>query len=217
MINNMQLNKHKTKKPRATYQDVLDAPQHVVAEIIEGKLYTHRRPANPHTFAGSRLGATLMQPFDFGDGPGSWLIVNEPELHLGDDIVVPDIAGWRRVRMPVYPPGAYITLAPDWVCEVLSPSTRKLDLGQKKNIYAREGVAYHWFVDPDERSLEALVLRGRKWVQIDKLYDDASVSLPPFEEFSFNLGNLWLPHTIHKGVPNLPTQESTGETVGISK
>ena len=73
-----------------------------------------------------------MQPFDFGDGPGGWLIVNEPELHLSDDVVVPDIAGWRRLRMPVYPPGAYVTLAPDWVCEVLSPSTRKFDLGQKR-------------------------------------------------------------------------------------
>ena len=217
MINKLQLNKHKPKKPRATYQDILDAPPHVVAEIIEGTLYTHPRPANPHTFAGSRLVGSLMLPFDFADGPGGWWIVKEPELHLSDDMVVPDIVGWRCARMPAFPTGAYITLAPDWVCEVLSPSTRKLDLGQKKNIYAREGVAYHWFVDPDERSLEALVLRGRKWVQIDKLYDDASVSLPPFEEFSFNLGNLWLPHAIQKGVPNLPTLETSGETVGITK
>ena len=217
MIKKLQYNKYKSKKHRATYQDILDAPPHVVAEIIEGTLYTHPRPANPHTFAGSRLVGTLMLPFDFGDGPGGWWIVKEPELHLSDDVVVPDIVGWRCARMPAFPTGAYITLAPDWVCEVFSPSTRNIDLGQKKNIYALEGVAYHWFVDPDERSLEALVLRGKIWVQIDKLYDDASVSLPPFEEFSFNLGVLWLPHTVHKGVPNLPTQESTGEAAGITK
>ena len=95
MINKLQFNKHKPKKPRATYQDILDAPPHVVAEIIEGTLYTHPRPANPHTFAGSRLVGTLMLPFDFGDGPGGWWIVKEPELHLSDDVVVPDIVGWR--------------------------------------------------------------------------------------------------------------------------
>ncbi len=130
--------------PRATYQDVLDAPPHMVAEIVDGKLYTHPRPAIPHAMASSRLGYFIGPPFEFGSGgPGGWWIIDEPELHLGDDIVVPDIAGWRRERVPVMPSGAFCTLAPDWVCEVLSPSTRKLDLGGKRAIYAREGVADH--------------------------------------------------------------------------
>ena len=132
---------------------------------------------------------TISTPFDYGrGGPGGWWIVYEPQIHLGEDIVVPDTAGWRRERMPVYPDTAYTTLAPDWVCEVLSPSTRKLDLGGKSAVYARAGVGYLWFVDPIARSLEANVLRGGKWVEIATLYDDATVSLPPFEAISFNLG-----------------------------
>ena len=115
--------------------------------------------------------------------------------------MVPDIAGWRRERVPVFPSGAYCTLAPDWVCEVLSPSTRKLDLGGKRAVYARERVSYLWLADPIVQSLEAFELRGTQWVLIDTLFDDAPVSLPPFEAISFNLGNLWLPHAVHKELP----------------
>ena len=154
------------------------------------------------------LGSIFSHSFDHGrGGPGGWWIVYEPQLHLGADIVVPDIAGWRRERMPVYPDTAYFTLAPDWVCEVLSPSTRKLDLGGKSAVYARAGVRYIWFVDPIARSLEANVLRGGKWVESAMLYDDATVSLPPFEAISFNLGDLWLPPTVHKAVPGESTVE----------
>ena len=102
------------------------------------------------------LGVVLVIHFHFGDGgPGGWWIIDEPELHLSEDIVVPDIAGWRRVRMPEIPTTAYFTLVPDWVCEVLSPSTRKFDLGGKRAVYAREGVRHLWLVDPDDRSLAA--------------------------------------------------------------
>ncbi len=189
--------------PRATYQDVLDAPLHMVAEVVDGKLYTHPRPAPRHAVASSRLGTRINHLFDLGEGgPGGWWILIEPELHLGEDIVVPDIAGWRRERMPELPREAYFTLAPDWVCEVLSPSTRKLDLGGKQAVYAREGVAYLWFVDPDARSLEAFELSGKKWQLIDTLFDDAPVSLPPFDAISFSLGDLWPTHTVHKGTPN---------------
>ncbi len=188
--------------PRATYQDVLNAPPHVVAEIIDGTLYTHPRPKPIHAVAKSRLGMKIGPPFDLGDrGPGGWWILNEPELHLNQDIVVPDLAGWRRERMRELPNEAYFTLVPDWVCEVLSPSTRKLDLGAKRAIYAREGVKFIWFVDPIERSLEAFQLLGAKWVLIDKLFDDASVSLPPFEAVCFDLDSLWPPQTVHKELP----------------
>ena len=197
-----------TDSRRATYQDVLDAPPDKVAEVVDGTLYIFDRPAFLHTLAGSVLGNAIGPPFHHGrGGPGGWWILDEPQLHLGEDIVVPDMAGWRRERMPVYPDTAYTTLAPDWVCEVLSPSTRKLDLGGKSAVYARAGVGYLWFVDPIARSLEAKVLRGGKWVAIATLHDDATVSLTPFEAISFSLSDLWPPPTIHKAVPGELTDE----------
>ncbi len=193
---------------QATYQDVLDAPPHMVAEIVDGTLYMNPRPAMPHTKASSELFGTIFPPFRRGQGgPGGWWIFYEPELHLGKHIVVPDIAGWRRERMPEPPTGAYCTLAPDWVCEVLSPSTRKLDLGDKKAVYARAGVGYLWFVDPDERSLEAFVLRNNDWVLIDKLLDHAIVSLPPFDAISFDLSELWSPNVLHRSIPESTSAE----------
>ena len=148
------------RRGRATYQDVLDAPAHQVAEIIDGLLHTHPRPAPPHTLASSALGNDLGNPFQFGrGGPGGWWILDEPELHLGEDILVPDLAGWRRERMPEQPDTPYFTLAPDWACEVLSASTRRLDLQGKRPVYARGGVAYRWLVDPTDRTLEAFELR----------------------------------------------------------
>ncbi len=176
----------------ATYQDVLDAPPHKVAEVINGALYTHPRPAARHTWASSRLGGSLDNPFNSGNGgPGGWWIIDEPELHLGGDILVPDLAGWRRERMPVYPDTAFFDIAPDWVCEVLSPSTRRLDLTDKRDVYARERVAHLWFVDPDARTLEAFQLKDTHWVLIASLAGDAPVSLPPFDAISFSLSVLW--------------------------
>ena len=177
---------------RATYQDVLDAPPDMVAEVVGGTLRTQPRPAALHARASSGLGAKIGGPFDYDrDGPGGWWIIDEPELHLGDDILVPDLAGWRRERMPEYPDMAYFTLAPDWVCEVISPSTRALDQGEKRTIYAREEVDNLWFVDPDIRTLEVFELSGGQWVLVDTLTGDAPVSLPPFEQISFSLGDLW--------------------------
>ena len=177
---------------RATYQDVLDAPPHRVAEIVDGVLYTSPRPAMPHALATSSLGNDLSNPFQFGrGGPGGWWIIFEPELHFGEDILVPDLAGWRRERMADFPDGAYSTLAPDWVCEVLSPSTRRLDLLGKRPIYAREGVAHMWVVDPKDRTLEAFELRDEQWVLIATAKDDDPVRIRPFEAVTFSLGDLW--------------------------
>ncbi len=203
---------------RATYQDVLDAPPYKVAEVVDGTLYIFDRPAFLHAIASSALGRYIGTPFNDGrGGPGGWWIVDEPQIHLGEDIVVPDIAGWRRERMPVPPDVAYVTLAPDWVCEVLSPSTRKFDLGGKSAVYARAGVGYIWFVDPIARSLEARVLRSGKWVEIATLYDDATVSLPPFEAISFSLGDLWPPPTVHKAVPGESTDKPEPAPIPASR
>ena len=178
---------------RATYQDVLDAPAHRVAEIVDGILYTHPRPAESHALAGSSLVSDLSNPFQFGreGGPGGWWILYEPELHLGDDVLVPDLAGWRRERMPDFPDTAYFTLAPDWVCEVLSPSTRKLDLHGKRPVHAREAVPYLWLVDPADHTLEAFALREGQWVLIGSAKDDDPVCIPPFDAITFSLADLW--------------------------
>ena len=179
-------------RPRATYQDVLDAPAHRVAEIVDGTLYTQPRPAMPHARASSSLGVKIGGPFDYdAGGPGGWWIIDEPELHLDEDILVPDLAGWRRERMPDYPDAAYVTLAPGWVCEVLSPSTRKLDLHGKRPIYAREGVEHLWLVDPADRTLEALELREGHWVLTATAKDADPVCIRPFDAVTFSLGDLW--------------------------
>ena len=179
---------------RATYQDVLDAPAHRVAEIVDGTLHTHSRPAMPHARASSVLGVELGGPFDCRTadrGPGGWWIIDGPELHPGEDILVPDLAGWRRERMPDYPETAYVTLAPDWVCEVLSASTRRLDLHGKRPIYAREGVAYLWLVNPADRALEAFELRDGQWALIASARDDDPICIRPFDAITFSLGDLW--------------------------
>ena len=177
---------------RATYQDVLDAPAQRVAEIVEGVLHTHPRPAMPHALASSVLGRRIGNPYhDKIGGPGGWWIIDEPELHLGEDILVPDLAGWRRERMPDYPETPYVTLAPDWVYEVLSVSTRQLDLHGKRPVYAREGVAHLWLVDPADRTLEALELRDGQWVLIASAKDDDPICVRPFDAVTFSLGDLW--------------------------
>ena len=177
---------------RATYQDVLDAPAHLIAEIIDGTLHTHPRPAVPPTRASSVLGRKIGTPYDDDTtGPDGWWILDEPELHLGDDIHVPDLAGWRRQRMPELPDAAYVTLAPDWVCETLSVETRELDLEAKLPVYAREGVAHLWLVDPADRTLEAFELRDAEWVLVARAKDDEPVSIRPFDAVTFSLGELW--------------------------
>ena len=177
---------------RATYQDVLDAPAHQIAEIVDGTLYTHPRPAPPHAVATSNLEIELGAPFGKGrGGPGGWWLIFEPELHVGADILVPDLAGWRRERMPDLPDTAYFTLAPDWVCEVLSASTRRLDLHGKRRVYAREGVAHLWLVDPTDRTLEAFELREGEWVLIGTAKDEEPVGIRPFDAITFSLGDLW--------------------------
>jgi Uma2 family endonuclease len=149
----------------ATYEDLLAVPDHLIAEILDGELYTTPRPAPRHAAASSGIGGLVWGPFDRGHGgPGGWRILFEPELHLHSEIVVPDLAGWRRERLPRLPDTAYFTLAPDWACEVISPSTAALDRVKKLNTYAREGVSHVWLVDPIARTLEALRLESGRWV-----------------------------------------------------
>ena len=150
----------KPLKKGATYADLYDVPDNFVAEMFDGDLYATPRPAVPHAHAASVLGFELGGPFHRGrNGPGGWVILDEPELHFGNDVLVPDLAGWRRERMSEVPPDAYVTLAPDWVCEVLSASTETLDRGKKLRVYARERIAHAWLVDPLRQTLEVLCSR----------------------------------------------------------
>jgi len=179
-------------KPRATYKDLLEAPEHVVAEVLFGVLYTFPRPAPKHARATSRLASKLGTSFDDGEGgPGGWVILEEPELHLDEDILVPDLAGWRRSRMKKLPEEAYFTLAPDWICEVLSSSTQAIDRSDKMTIYAREGVKHAWLVDPQSKTLEIYKLRAKAWVRVKVFRDDARVKAEPFAAITLDLKRLW--------------------------
>ena len=183
------------KRP-ATYEDLFDLPENVVGEIIHGVLHTHPRPAPRHARAYSALGGSIGTPFDWGsDGPGGWWILDEPELHLGENILVPDLAGWRRERMPALPETAWFELAPDWVCEILSPSTARLDRAVKMPLYARENIDHLWLVDPDLQTLEVYALDrdhgDPRWLLLATLEGDAPVRQPPFEAVEFGLGSLW--------------------------
>jgi len=179
-------------RSRATYDDLLAVPSNQVAELIDGLLHTHPRPAARHTNAASVLGEELGPPFRRGrGGPGGWVILDEPELHLGADILVPDLAGWRRARMPEIPDVPFFTLPPDWVCEVLSPSTEAIDRSEKLPIYARQGVAHAWLVDPIAKTLEVLRLDGNAHRVIATWRESARVRAEPFDAIELDLSLLW--------------------------
>ena len=179
-------------KKLATYADLEAVPPNLVAEIIYGSLETHPRPATRHAAAASQLGYELIGPFGRGrGGPGGWHFLDEPELHLGRNVVVPDIAGWRRERLPKIPDSAFMTLAPDWICEVLSPGTSKLDRGPKRQIYADATVSHLWLVDPQARVLESFQLADRKWLLVGVATGSDEVRLPPFEAISFSLDDIF--------------------------
>ena len=176
----------------ATYQDLLEVPEHLVAEIINGRLVTHPRPAPRHARASSSLGGELVSPFDRGrGGPGGWWILDEPELHPGSEVLVPDLAGWRRERMPSLPETAWFELAPDWICEVLSPHTARSDRVEKPPIYAKNGVTHAWLVDPDIRTLEVFENRAGQWLLLGAFENDDRVRIAPFDAVEIELAVLW--------------------------
>ena len=176
----------------ATYADIEALPANMVGQILYGALHAHPRPAPRHARAASRLGIAVGGPFDFdAGGPGGWVILFEPELHLGEHIVVPDIAGWRREWMPALPETPYFGTAPDWVCEVLSPSTVQIDRTDKLAIYAEFQVGHCWYVDPDARTLEVFALDGASWRLAATFKNADPVTAPPFEVHTFALDVLW--------------------------
>jgi Uma2 family endonuclease len=176
----------------ASYADLEALPDHVNGEIIAGDLVVSPRPALRHARASSRLGARLGGPFDLGDnGPGGWQILFEPELHLGDDVVIPDLGGWRVERLPEVPDEPWLSLAPDWVCEVASPSTAAIDRGPKREIYAREGVTHLWIVEPHAKTLEILRLADGVYFVAAVYSGDDVIHPEPFDALPFELAVLW--------------------------
>ena len=176
----------------ATYADIEALPPNIVGEILFGELVTHPRPSPRHAAASYSLSGELAGPFQKGrGGPGGWVFFNEPELHFGPHVVVPDLAGWRRERLRSYPETAYFELAPDWVCEVLSGSTERRDRTSKRRIYAEAGVGYLWLIDPRFQLLEAFVHTDGHWLLIGTWSSNDKVSVPPFDAISISLADLW--------------------------
>lgn len=176
----------------ATYEDLMALPANRVGEIVHGHLYSHPRPAPKHARSASMTGGKLIPAYDEGSqGPGGWWILFEPECHLGPHVLVPDLAGWRRERMPALPETAWFELAPDWVCEVLSPGTARLDRIHKMPLYAEYGVSHLWLVDPDLRTLEAYELRDGHWLLLASHAEDDVVRVPPFDAIELELSLLW--------------------------
>ena len=176
------------------YEQLIDLPEHVTGEILNGQLYTMTRPTGRHGLAASSLNTDLGGPYGFGrGGPGGWWIIQEPEVHFIRDveIAVPDLAGWRRERMPSVPEDHRFEVVPDWLCEILSPSTAKKDRVVKLPLYAHYGVAHVWIVDPVAQTLEAFELHEGRWTLIATLKEDDRVAVPPFDAVEFSLADLW--------------------------
>lgn len=183
-------------RERATYADLVRLPENMVGELIDGELYARPRPRGTHGRTASVFGMLIGPPYDLGrSGPGGWWIVDEPEVHFIRDkvVAVPDIGGWRRERMPEIPTDHRFLVPPDWVCEVLSPSTQRHDRGRKMRLYAECKVSWMWLVDPDARTVEVLQLNGEHWTVLHVFTGDDKVVAEPFPAAEIDLAAIWGP------------------------
>ena len=179
----------------ATYADLVGLPEHLTGEILDGEVVVSPRPAGPHSRVGAGMTGTLFGPFDRRpggpEGPGGWWILFVPELHLSGHVLVPDLAGWRREHLPRGPVDVAFTVAPDWICEILSPQSARRDRVQKMDVYHRVGVEWAWLVDPDARTLEVYRRHDGGWVRLAAFADDARVRAEPFDAIELDLATLW--------------------------
>ena len=179
----------------ATYDQIRNLPENLVGEIVDGELYVSPRPSPQHAFASANLTGKLIPTFGGGGTPGGWIILAEPELHLGEDehdkVLVPDLAGWKKDRLPSLPVEPFISVVPNWVCEILSPSNMRLDRTKKVPQYAALGVEHLWLINPRDQTLEAFRLEGGKWMVLSQHVETDKVRVEPFEAMEFDLGALW--------------------------
>ena len=180
----------RSRRP-ATERDLDDLPEEVIGQIVDGELIVHPRPDHPHVRAASTLTWAIFGPFDQGlGGPGGWVILAEPRILFGETLFIPDLAGWRKERFIAPKKGSY-TVAPDWVCEILSPSTARFDRKTKLPIYAQAEVQHAWILDPDVRRLEVLRRRGENWTIAAAHQNTDKVRAEPFEALELDLSLLW--------------------------
>lgn len=180
-------------RKRATYDDLYNLPANMTGEIIDGELIASPRPSRMHVNASSILGGELIPPYRFGKGgPGGWIILVEPEIAFGDNIIVPDLAGWKIERFPAVEDHNWISVAPDWVCEIVSPGTASIDRVRKMGLYAMHRVPYYWIIDPISKTLEVFENENSKWSVIGSFEGNAKVNAWPFHEIELNLSSLWL-------------------------
>ena len=177
-----------------TLADLDALPPDVKGEIIEGVLYTMTRPRGRHQLAATLVGEDLSGPFNRGrGGPGGWWILVEPGIELpGTPEIAPDLAGWTRDRLAALPEDEPIRVVPDWVCEILSPTTRRHDLLVKKPYYAKVGVRHHWIVDRLERTLTAYRLEGGLWLELGMFSEETDARVEPFAAVSLDISSWWV-------------------------
>ncbi len=179
-------------KKKATYEDLYSIPENMTGEIIDGELFVQPRPSRKHIHAASALDKRIGTPYQFGEGgPGGWIILVEPEIQLGDHTLVPDLAGWKRERFVWEENQNPISVTPDWICEILSPSTYQLDRMKKMVIYAEHGVGHFWLLDPIGKILDTYRLESNEWLALARYYENDKVRSEPFEQIELNLGDLW--------------------------
>lgn len=180
-------------RKQANYNDLLGLPENMIGEIIDGELSVTPRPSFDHAHAGSILGGELVPAYRLGrGGPGGWIILDEPEIWLSEHILVPDLAGWRKERLLGLPKTEWRSVSPDWVCEIVSPGTARIDKVRKMPIYAQFGVQHLWVVDPATRTLDVFQLDSGRWVLLASFAEDDRVRAEPFQDLEIELGNFWM-------------------------
>jgi Uma2 family endonuclease len=180
-------------RKRAVYEDLFTIPENTTGEIIDGELFVTPRPSRRHAYSASTLDKKVGPPYQFGEGgPGGWIILVEPEIGFGENILVPDLGGWKRERFPAHEEHNWISAPPDWVCEILSPSTARKDKTGKMPLYAAHGVSHLWLLEPVAKSLDVFRLESGRWSLLASFAEDDPVRAEPFREIEFELGSLWL-------------------------
>jgi Uma2 family endonuclease len=180
-------------RKKASYEDLYAIPENMTGEIVDGGLIVTPRPSKKHVYTASRLDKEIGPPYELGrNGPGGWIILVEPEIKLDENTVVPDLAGWKKERFPATEETNWISVAPDWVCEILSPSTFRTDKVKKMPLYARYGVGHIWLIDPVAMTLDVFKLEANRWFLLGSYTENDKACIEPFQEIEIDLASLWI-------------------------